>query len=142
MTRDPRIDAYIAESGDFARPILEHLRELVHKTVPGAGEAIKWGMPHFTHNGKNVAGMAAFKGHCAFTIHGEGRHGGDDGMGSCGKLASLADLPPDAVLAARVSKARERIEADGSAVKRAPKPKTQAELVIPQDFAAALRENP
>lgn len=142
MARDPRIDAYIAEAGDFARPILEHLRELVHKTVPGAGEAIKWGMPHFTHHGKNVAGMAAFKEHCAFTIHGEGRHGGDDGMGSCGKLASLADLPPDAVLAARVSKARERIEASGSAVKRAPKPKASAELAVPQDFAAALRENP
>ena len=142
MTRDPRIDAYIAAAGDFARPILEHLRELVHKTVPGAGEAIKWGMPHFTHNGKNVAGMAAFKEHCAFTIHGEGRHGGDDGMGSCGKLASLADLPADTVLAARVSKARERIEASGSAVKRSPKPKTTAELAVPQDFAAALRENP
>lgn len=118
------------------------MRELVHKTVPSAGEAIKWGMPHFTHNGKNVAGMAAFKQHCAFTIDGEGRHGRDDGMGSCGKLASLADLPPDAVLAARVSKARERIEADGSAVKRPAKPKATAELAVPRDFAAALRENP
>jgi len=142
MTRDPRIDAYIAEAGDFARPILEHLRELVHKTVPGAGEAIKWGMPHFTHKGKNVAGMAAFKEHCAFTIHGEGRHGGADGMGSCGKLASMADLPPVEVLTTRVSKACERIEADGSAVKRAAKPKAQAEVAVPQDFAAALLENP
>ena len=142
MTRDPRIDAYIANAGDFARPILSHLRELVHKTIPGAGEAIKWGMPHFTHLGKNVAGMAAFKEHCAFTIHGEGRHGGDDGMGSCGKLASLADLPPEEVLAARVSKACERIEAEGSAVKRPPRPKARPEQAVPQDFAAALRGNP
>ena len=99
MPRDPRIDDYIVLSAECARPILEHLRELVHNTVPGAGEAIKWGMPHFTHKGKNVAGMAAFKEHCAFTIHGEGRHGGEDGMGSCGKLAALAELPPDEVLA-------------------------------------------
>lgn len=26
--RDPRIDAYIANSADFARPILRHLREV------------------------------------------------------------------------------------------------------------------
>jgi uncharacterized protein YdeI (YjbR/CyaY-like superfamily) len=139
--KDPRIDAYIDKAGDFARPILEHLRELVHQAVPDAGEAIKWGMPHFTHNGKNVAGMAAFKEHCAFTIHGEGRHGGDDGMGSCGRLGSLSDLPPDEVLAARVSKARERIETAGSAVKRAPKPKAKPDQAVPQDFEAALRDN-
>ena len=47
-----------------------------------------------------IAGMAAFKEHCAFMVHGEGRQDGDDGMGSCGKLASLADLPPEEVLAA------------------------------------------
>jgi len=29
--RDPRVDTYIAKAGDFARPILKHLRELVHK---------------------------------------------------------------------------------------------------------------
>jgi hypothetical protein len=27
---DPRIDAYIAKSADFAKPILNHLRKLVH----------------------------------------------------------------------------------------------------------------
>ncbi|MBO0749691.1 MAG: YdeI/OmpD-associated family protein [Porphyrobacter sp.] len=140
--KDPRIDTYIEQSAEFARPILEHLRGLVHKTIPGAGETIKWGMPHFTYKGKNVAGMAAFKEHCAFTIHGEGRYGGGDGMGSCGKLTALADLPPDEALATRVSKARERIDTAGSAVKRAPKSKAKAELPVPQDFAAALRENP
>ena len=70
MARDPRIDDTIARAAPFARPILEHLRALVHRTVPGAGEAIKWGMPHFTYRGKNIAGMAAFKAHCAFMIHG------------------------------------------------------------------------
>jgi uncharacterized protein YdhG (YjbR/CyaY superfamily) len=82
MSRDPRIDAYIDKAGDFAKPILRHIRELVHKTIPGAGEAVKWGMPHFTHNGKNIAGMAAFKAHCAVMVHGDGRQSESDGMGS------------------------------------------------------------
>jgi len=33
-TRDPRIDAYIARSADFAQPILTHLREVVHTACP------------------------------------------------------------------------------------------------------------
>ncbi len=33
-TRDARVDAYIAESQDFAKPILEHLREVVHAACP------------------------------------------------------------------------------------------------------------
>ena len=32
---DPRVDAYIAKSAEFARPILQHLRQLVHKACPG-----------------------------------------------------------------------------------------------------------
>ena len=31
---DPRVDAYINKSAAFAQPILTHLRELVHKSVP------------------------------------------------------------------------------------------------------------
>ena len=143
MTRDPRIDAYIAKSAEFARPILEHVRGLVHKTLPGAGEAVKWGMPHFTHKGKNIAGMAAFKAHCAVMVHGEGRQGAEEGggMGSYGKLASLDDLPDDAELATKLVEARERIDAAGTAQKprkAGPKP----ELPVPQDFAAALRDDP
>jgi len=33
--RDPRVDAYIAKSGDFARPILEHIRSVAHEACPG-----------------------------------------------------------------------------------------------------------
>jgi uncharacterized protein YdeI (YjbR/CyaY-like superfamily) len=142
MSRDPRIDAYIDKAGDFAKPILRHIRELVHKTIPGAGEAVKWGMPHFTHKGKNIAGMAAFKAHCAVMVHGDGRQEQRDGMGSYGKLNSLRDLPDDSELAAKLIEARERIDSEGSAVKRARKPAPKEELPVPQDFAAALRENP
>jgi len=141
MARDPRIDAYIAKSADFARPILEHVRELVHRTVPGAGEAIKWGMPHFTHNDKSIAGMAAFKAHCAVMVHGDGRQDQRDGMGSYGKITALKDLPADADLAAKFIEARDRIDTKGTAAKRSPRAAPKPELPVPQDFEAALREN-
>jgi uncharacterized protein YdeI (YjbR/CyaY-like superfamily) len=140
MPRDPRIDAYIAKSADFARPILEHVRELVHRTVPGAGETIKWGMPRFTHKDKSIAGMAAFKAHCAVMVHGDRQS--TDGMGSYGKIASLADLPDDDVLAARFREARDRIETKGTAARRCKRLAPKPEAVVPQDFEAALRDNP
>ena len=147
MSRDPRIDGYIEKARPFARPILEHLRRLVHAAVPDTGEAIKWGMPHFTYKGKNVAGMAAFKAHCAFMIHGEGRQGegvanDSAGMGSFGRIASLDDLPADKDLQAKLKTAMERIDAGGRAANRAASPASKAEIPVPQDFAAALRDTP
>ncbi len=99
MKTDPRIDDYIAKAAPFARPILTRLREIVHAALPQAEETIKWSVPHFTVAGKNVAGMAAFKAHCSFAIHGEGRQGGDAGMGQYGKMASLAEIPSESELA-------------------------------------------
>jgi uncharacterized protein YdeI (YjbR/CyaY-like superfamily) len=144
MAHDSRIDEKIAKAAPFAKPILEHLRALVHKTIPDAGEAIKWGMPHFTYKGKNIAGMASFKAHCAFMIHGEGRQGAEGGgMGSAGKIGSLADLPSDAELAERLRIAQGRIDAEGTAVKREPRPKESRKPVIPvpDDLKAALAGN-
>jgi len=37
-TKIKPVDAYIAKSADFAKPILNHIRELVHKTCPEAEE--------------------------------------------------------------------------------------------------------
>jgi uncharacterized protein YdeI (YjbR/CyaY-like superfamily) len=139
MGRDKRIDEKIAKAAPFARPILEHLRALVHETLPGIEEAIKWGMPHFVWQGKNVAGMAAFKAHCAFMIHGEGRQGMEGGgMGSAGKIASLSDLPPDAELKERLREAQGLIDrGEQPAWRQAPR-KPKPKLAVPQDFAAAL----
>ncbi|MGN6500288.1 MAG: YdeI/OmpD-associated family protein, partial [Tsuneonella sp.] len=86
-------------------------------------------------------GMAAFKAHCAFTIHGEGR-GGSEGMGQHGKLTAMADLPPDELLSAKIRAAAERIASEGSAARRPSKPKTKAEIAMPDDFAAALSADP
>lgn len=140
MTTDPRIDAYIEKAAPFAQPILRHLRTLVHRTLPQAEEGIKWGMPHWMIGAKNVAGMAAFKAHCAFTVHGEGRAG--EGMGSVGKIGSLEDLPPDETLAASLRAAAERIATRGSASRPAGQAKPKPEIPMPDDLTQALAANP
>ena len=140
MSTDPRIDAYIAKAAPFAQPILTHVRALVHRALPGAQETIKWSMPHFTLDGKNLAGMAAFKAHCAFTIHGDGRQG--EAMGQYGKIAAIADLPADAELIANLRAAAERVQTAGTALKpRTIKP-PKAEIAMPPEFAAALAKVP
>lgn len=137
---DPRIDAYIASAAPFAQPILTYLRALVHRALPSCEEGIKWGMPHFMIGGKNVAGMAAFKAHCAFVIHGEERMGEKAGMGGYGKITALDDLPDEALLIAKLGKA---VEAQAGV---APRPRARREsrpdAVVPDDFAAALAAAP
>ncbi len=142
MTTDPRIDAYIAKSAPFAQPILTHLRALVHQTLPGLEETMKWGMPHFVYKGKNLCGMSAFKAHAAFMIHGDGRQG--DAMGQFGKITALADLPGDNALKDKLVAAQQRIDSEGTALKKKPAAARapKAELPVPPEFAAALAANP
>ncbi|HET6525021.1 YdeI/OmpD-associated family protein [Sphingopyxis sp.] len=140
LTRDPRIDAYIAKRQAFAQPILNHLRELVHKHAPGSEETLKWGVPHFVLNGQNLAGMAAFKEHATFgfwrdeEVTGSPRDTG--AMGSMGRLASLADLPDDKAMADYIRKAA-ALCAEGKPKRPAPKPKPALDL--PDDLGAALK---
>ena len=65
--KEPKVDLYISKAADFAKPILNHLRDLVHKACPDVEEKIKWGFPHFDYKGM-MCSMAAFKQHCAFTF--------------------------------------------------------------------------
>jgi hypothetical protein len=39
--KDPRVDAYIAKSAEFARPILKHIRRVVHGALPAVEEDLK-----------------------------------------------------------------------------------------------------
>lgn len=144
--RDPRIDAYIARQADFARPILEHVRALVHEACPDVEETMKWGAPSFLHGGRILCGMAAFKQHAAFgfwkhaMVVGEGTP--REGMGSYGKLASLQDLPPRRQLLAHLHKAMQLNE-DGvttPAVRKSTAPRPPAQ--VPADLAEALGGNP
>ena len=142
MAHDPRVDAYIAKAAPFAQPVLTHVRALVHRVLPEVEEGIKWGMPAFMVGGKNVAGMAAFKAHCAVMIHGEGRLGEGEGMGGYGKVTALSDLHADDVLETALNEAAQRVAVSGSAAKPRAKAPPKPEIPVPQDFAAALREAP
>ena len=64
--RDPRLDAYIARQNDFAKPILDHLRDVVHAACPDVEETMKWSAPHFDYKGQMMCSMAAFKEHAVF----------------------------------------------------------------------------
>ncbi len=144
------IDDYIAASADFARPVLLHLRELIHRACPGVEEKLKWSFPHFDYKGVYVS-MAAFKSHCAFSFwkaklmaDPSGLLGERDekAMGHFGKIRSLADLPPDEVILAYLLEAK-RLNDEGikvSAAKNAAKQKP--EIPVPADLQQALEENP
>lgn len=143
---DPRVDAYIARSADFARPILTYVRALVHEACPEAEETINWGMPTFLHAGAILCGMAAFKQHASFGFWKHALVVGDgspaEGMGSFGKLASVADLPSKRKLLAYVKKAAQLNEQGVKAprTRKAATPKPLPDM--PADFAAALMANP
>jgi uncharacterized protein YdeI (YjbR/CyaY-like superfamily) len=143
MHRDPRIDAYIARQGDFARPVLEHLRAAVHAACPEAEEAIKWSMPAFLLNGRPLANMAAFKAHASFGFW-RGRElvgdaAQDGAMGQFGRLTSIADLPPAETLAALIRAAAAKAgEGPAPRPKKPPRP----ELPTPDDLRTALDADP
>lgn len=142
---DPRIDAYIAKSADFSKPIMEYIRQVVHEASPLITETVKWGMPFFDYKGP-VCMMAAFKQHCAFGFWKSSRlndpdkllRGSDEeaAAGSFGRIMSLGDLPSDAALKNFVLQIMAMNE---SGVKEAKKPAApKAELPVPADFAKLL----
>ena len=144
MSRDPRIDHYIAKAAPFAQPILNHVRTRVHAAVPNIEETLKWSAPAFTLDGKMLLMMAAFKAHAALNFWRGQELRGDsaspNAMGQFGKLTAIGDLPPDAELDRLIAEAA-RLAATAPAprkVKHEPKP--QAELH--PDFAAALQASP
>jgi uncharacterized protein YdeI (YjbR/CyaY-like superfamily) len=140
VSRDPRIDAYIAKAQHFARPILERVRERVHAAVPDIEEAMKWSHPTYLRNGKIVLGTAAFKEHASVHFwRGQelGMETKPGAMGQLGKLTSVDDLPAD--LDAMIAKAAElSAAAPPRKPKHAPKPPPE----MHPEFAAALSKAP
>lgn len=60
------IDAYIASfSGEVQEPLKE-IRAAIKKVAPALEEAIKYDMPTFMLQGKNLFHFAAFKHHISF----------------------------------------------------------------------------
>jgi uncharacterized protein YdeI (YjbR/CyaY-like superfamily) len=136
--KDPRVDAYIAKAADFAKPILNRIRKLVHSACPQVEETIKWNAPFFVHQGI-LACAPAFKRHCAL-IFWKGKLILGKERTKYRRLTSLCDLPPDKILLGYVRKAVELNEA-GIKVSRPKTKKAQKEILVPDYFLVALRKN-
>jgi uncharacterized protein YdeI (YjbR/CyaY-like superfamily) len=141
---NPVTDAYIENAQDFAKPILRHLREIIHEACPDVVETIKWGMPHFEYKGV-ICSMAAFKEHVAFGFWKEDLIPGmkqyikeKEAMGSWGRITSLKGLPPDRDIKKFIKVAMELNEKGVKVEKKVSKAKP---LSMPDYFANALSNN-
>jgi uncharacterized protein YdeI (YjbR/CyaY-like superfamily) len=143
------IDGYISRSADFAKPILNHLRELVHSTCPGVEEKMKWSFPHFDYKGEMMCSMAAFKQHAVFgfwkaslmkdkSLLETARS--EVAMGHLGRITSLKDLPPDKKIIAWI---KEAMDLNDKGIKLPAKPKTaeKKEITVPEYFEKILTKN-
>jgi uncharacterized protein YdeI (YjbR/CyaY-like superfamily) len=144
MKTDPRIDAYIeTKAADFARPIIRHLRAMIHEACPDCEETLKWGMPSFTYRGKILAGVAAFKAHASFGYWNDSMLSQDaknrSAMGQFGRLTSVDDLPDRATLIALTRQSMALIESGAKPPRATAK---KAPFTVPQDLRAAIDGSP
>src|SRR5262249_3786836 len=144
-TVDPRIDDYIERSADFAKPVLKHIRKLVHKAAPDIKETMKWSFPHFDQKG-TVCSMAAFKEHCAFgfwkqsLLEGNAFPAEKTAMGSFGRISSVKDLPNEKTMLKLIRDAV-KLNEDGIKVPKPKKVEPKKDLVVPDDLSKALAKS-
>ncbi len=151
--KDKRIDEYIAKAQPFAKPILKHLRKLIHSACPEVEETIKWSFACFEYKGP-LCSFAAFKQHCAFgfwksallndpkKVLQERANKGGEAMGNLGKIKSLEDLPADAVIINLIKQAQ-KLNDDGIKLPPGNKvsEKEKKELEVPKELVSALKKN-
>lgn len=146
--RDSRVDEYINAAAPFARPILRRIRSRFHKASSKMTESIKWGCPYFEKDGM-VGGMAAFKAHVSIGFWNGDRLSDPRGLlaGAGGsemaamKVASLDELPDDAVLVGFI---KEAVALNESGFKRPKDTKRRdpSSVKAPADLLAALEKKP
>lgn len=142
--KNKQIDEYISKSADFAKPILHHLRKLVHTACPQVAETIKWGFPHFDYKGV-MCSMAAFKQHCAFGFWkaelmkdvGALKDNNRNAMGHSGKIKSLIDLPSDKILIGRIKEAM-KLNEDNVKLPERKNTDKKPEIIIPDSLKKEL----
>ena len=144
---NPKVDAYIDGSADFAKPVLTHLRKIIHQADPRIEETIKWGFPNFEYKGI-VCSMASFKAHCSFSFwkasvmkdpHKILSAIGETAMGHFGKIKSLGDLPADKLLLEYIREAV-RLNEEGVKVSKSPQAASR-KVEVPQYLTDALKGN-
>jgi uncharacterized protein YdeI (YjbR/CyaY-like superfamily) len=148
-----KVDAYVARAQPFAQPIMERLRQLIHKACPEVEETIKWSRPFFEYRGAILCNMSGFKEHCSFGFWGEemsvvlrgAKVLREDGMGSLGRITGLKDLPSDKQMLGWIRQAAGFVDsgqhtspiAARRKVVKPPKPV----LETPAELATALKRN-
>src|SRR5262245_50161832 len=138
MPKDPRVEAYIAKSPDFAKPILKNIRAAVHKGAPGITETIKWGVPAYVDDGGILCMTAAFKRHCAWVFW-TGRKPASLDVKALRRLTAAGELPGSRQLVAAV---KEAAAPRAAGAKKAAKKRPAARPVkVPAYFMSALRKN-
>ena len=131
MTSDPRVDTYIENAPEFARPILVEIRARIRSACPSAQETIKWNVPFFVLDGKLLASMAAFKQHAKAGVWEQEHPIFVD-------MTSLEELPPAEEFGEIVRLAACRIQADSgpaAPAKKASPAKKAAKKAAPKKKA-------
>ena len=141
--RDKRIDAYIAKAAPFARPILTHIRGVVHEACPDVEESLKWGAPAYLHHGI-LCITAAFKAHCALVLWRAplivGAVKSRDARGHFGKLTAVKDLPSRKVLVGLLKQAV-KLNGSGAKTSQRAKGKPKKAVATPADLSAGLKKS-
>lgn len=143
--RIAEVDAYIAKSPEFARPILTKLRQLFHRAEPRIQETMKWGVPHFEYKGM-VGSFAAFKQHVGFGFWkskllddpAQLFGGRPRASMSVSKLTHVDQLPSDAILIRYIKQA---VQLNEDNVKVPTKVRSRPKLTPPPYLIAALKKN-
>ncbi|MFG0256782.1 MAG: YdeI family protein [Phycisphaerales bacterium JB043] len=143
MKRHKTVDDYIASVAHWQAE-LERLRQIVASTP--LEETVKWGAPCYTHNGKNVVGIGAFKSYVGLWFHQGALLGDPEGVlinAQEGKTRALRQwrFTSNGEIKARIIKAyiKEAIELveQGKEIK----PDRSKPIVIPDELKAAFRKN-
>jgi uncharacterized protein YdeI (YjbR/CyaY-like superfamily) len=138
VPKDPRIDAYIAKSAEFAKPILKNIRAAVHKAVPGVTETIKWGVPAYVDDRGILCMTPAFTRHCAWVFWTGRKPAGVD-VKALRRITSVDALPGSRALVAAVKEAATSRGAGSK--KKAAARRTARPVQVPAYFMSALRKN-
>ena len=136
MPKDPRVDAYITNANDFAKPILTQIRRAVHKGHPAVSETIKWGVPAYVDERGILCLTAAFKQHCGWVFW-AGRKPATVDAKQLRMITSVEELPSPRELVAIVKEAA----ANAETTKKKTAQRAANPVTVPAYLRAAFRKN-
>ncbi|HTJ52512.1 MAG TPA: YdeI/OmpD-associated family protein [Cyclobacteriaceae bacterium] len=147
-TLNKKVDTYIDNSADFAKELLEYLRNIIHKTCPDVEEDIKWGTPHYSYKGDHLCMMAGFKNHCSFSLYKaelmkdkaiQDSVKAGKKFGYMDKLKSVSELPKKNIL---ISLIKEAMTLNEQGIKKEVSKSAKSKVLeVPDYFEKELKAN-